>query len=73
MIFHEHAPRSVIKAITYRTLIIISNGLLIYGITGNAKLTGEITLAASILSTLLYYLHERAWNKIHWGKSHIKK
>jgi uncharacterized membrane protein len=73
MTFHEHAPRSLIKTITYRTLIIISNGLLIYGITANAKLTGEITVGASILSTILYYLHERVWNKIHWGKSHIKK
>jgi uncharacterized membrane protein len=73
MAFHEHAPRSVIKAITYRFLIVISNGIIIYAVTKDSRLTSEITVTATIVSTILYYLHERLWNKIHWGKSPINK
>lgn len=71
MSFHEHAPRSLIKTITYRILIIVSNGLIVYFITEDVAATTRITIVASIVSTALYYLHERAWNKIHWGKAHI--
>lgn len=73
MTFHEYAPRSFIKTISYRLLIVVSNGLLIYLVTKDARVTGEITITAGILSTVLYYLHERLWNKIHWGKSDLKK
>ena len=72
MTFHEHAPRSLIKTITYRILIIVSNGIIVYFITEDATATTQITIVASIVSTALYYLHERAWNKIHWGKVHIQ-
>ncbi len=73
MAFHEHAPRSVIKTITYRILIIVSNGIIVYFITNDAAATTRITIVASVVSTALYYVHERIWNKIHWGKMHIKK
>ncbi len=73
MPFHEQAPRSLIKTLTYRILIILSNGLLVYIVTEDPRLTGEITLGAAIISTTLYYLHERLWNRIQWGIIHVKK
>jgi uncharacterized membrane protein len=72
MAFHEHAPRSLIKTITYRILIIVSNGILVYFVTEDYEVTAKITASATIISTIIYYLHERLWNKIHWGKAHIK-
>lgn len=72
MAFHEHAPRSLIKTITYRILIIVSNGILVFFVTEDYEVTAKITASATIISTIIYYLHERLWNKIHWGKAHIK-
>jgi uncharacterized membrane protein len=37
--------------------------------TGNKEITIEVTGISTVVNTLLYYFHERVWNKIHWGKS----
>jgi adenylylsulfate kinase len=61
--------RSTAKAVTWMTLATVSGFLLLY------ILTNELTLAmgfASInfaIKSILYYLHERGWNSIHWGMS----
>jgi len=68
MAFHEHNNRSLLKTITYRVLIIISNGLIIYAYTGRWDLTLNVMGASTIVSTIIYFLHERAWNQVHWGK-----
>lgn len=69
MKFFEHAKRSVAKTITYRLLIVFSTFIITYLITGKLVLTLEITTATNIINTCLYFLHERIWNKVHWGKA----
>ena len=64
----EHVNRSLVKTITYRVVIIISTAIIVYILTGEVKQTIDITLIANLINTLLYYIHERVWNKIHWGK-----
>ncbi|MBA3724737.1 MAG: DUF2061 domain-containing protein [Candidatus Levybacteria bacterium] len=64
----EHAKRSLVKTITYRILIVIATFIVVYMMTGDIEATGNITLITSIVNTVLYFFHERAWNKIHWGK-----
>lgn len=71
MAFHEDHSRSIVKAVTYRILIIISNAIVIYLFTGNSSLTANFIGITSVVSTILYFVHERMWNEIHWGKKHI--
>ena len=71
MAFLEHQHRSLVKTITYRVLIIISNGIIIYLYTGRWDLTLNVMGISSIVSTIIYFLHERAWNSVHWGKRRI--
>lgn len=66
--FFEHHKRSLAKTVTYRILIVISTFIVTFLITGRLDLTLGITVVANIINTLLYYIHERAWNNIHWGK-----
>ena len=60
--------RSVVKALSWRFIGTLDTLVVSY------FLTGEITLAASIASIdfvtklVLYFFHERIWNKIKWGK-----
>ena len=67
---HEWHARSIVKAITYRVIIVLSNGILVYCLTSNWHFTYEVLVFSTIISTILYYFHERIWNHIHWGREH---
>ncbi len=67
--FFEHSKRSLVKTITYRLLIITSTFIITFIITGELALTLGITIVANTMNTILYYVHERIWNRIHWGKT----
>jgi uncharacterized membrane protein len=71
--FQEHVNRSLIKAITFRLLIIISDGFVIFLITHRYDLTLSVIFFSNLTSTILYFFHERIWNKIHWGKDKAGK
>ena len=64
----DSQARSVIKAIGYRILLIISNGIVVYSVTKRIDITLGVSLLTAILNTAIYYLYERFWNKITWGK-----
>lgn len=64
----DSQARSVIKAIGYRILLIISNGIVVYSVTKRIDITLGVSLLTAILNTAIYYLYERFWNKINWGK-----
>ena len=73
MAFHEQHSRSVVKALTYRFLIVLSDSIVVYFLTKRFDLTAGFIATTSIINTILYFAHERAWNSIHWGKADIKK
>ena len=68
MAFREHVSRSLVKALTYRLVILISDAVIIYWITKRVDITIGVIGVSNIASTLIYFLHERAWNNVHWGK-----
>ncbi len=64
----ERKKRSLVKAITYRLVILVSDGIIIFAITHEYSTTLWVILISNIASTILYFTHERAWNKVAWGK-----
>ena len=42
--------------------------LIAYLLTDSLAIAGVIGVTQMICNTILYYVHERAWNKITWGK-----
>lgn len=66
--FSEHTKRSIVKAITFRIIILISDGIIIYSITHRYDVALAVILFSNISSTIIYFIHERVWNKINWGK-----
>lgn len=64
----ETKIRSVAKAISYRTFGSLSTAFIFYFITGDAKLSAGAGLADSVVKLSLYFLHERVWNHIHFGR-----
>jgi uncharacterized membrane protein len=37
-------------------------------VTGNAKYAVSIATAEAVTKIILYYLHERAWRLVKWGR-----
>jgi adenylylsulfate kinase len=60
--------RSVVKAVTYRVVIIILDFTTIYIITGKVNVAFGFMLISNLYTTVAYYLHERIWSGIQWGR-----
>ena len=68
MTFKENAQRSIVKSVTFRVLVIASDFIIITLITHRYDLALAVIILSNLASATLYYFHERAWNKIKWGK-----
>ena len=65
---HEKPYRSVVKAISWRTVGTIDTIVVSYFITGNLVMATSIGSIEVITKMALYYFHERAWNKLSLEK-----
>ena len=59
--------RSLVKAVTYRILIMILDFATIYALTGTVRVAIGFMIASNIYTTIAYWAHERAWARIGWG------
>ncbi|MBE0513978.1 DUF2061 domain-containing protein [Sulfurimonas sp.] len=64
----EKAYRSVIKTISWRTVGTIDTMVISYIITGSLVMAASIGSIEVVTKMILYYYHERAWNKIKIGR-----
>ena len=60
------AKRSVVKAITYRLIIVVLDFLSIYLLTGKPRIALGFMVVSNIYTSLVYFVHERIWSKIRW-------
>lgn len=60
--------RSIAKSVSYRIGCIGIILAVVYLISGDIKLAAAITIVHQIIVTIFYYLHERIWNRLEWGK-----
>ena len=68
MILIDTHIRSVAKAISFRIIASLITVILVLIFTGNLALAGAIGILDLILKLMIYYLHERVWDKIVWGR-----
>lgn len=64
----ETKSRSLIKALSYRVIGTGVTALLVYFVTGQATLSFAVGLFDSAVKILVYFLHERAWSRIQFGR-----
>ena len=60
--------RSLAKTVTYR---LISSGigfLVVWALSDNVKASAMFSVAELIYKPLQYYIHERVWQRIKWGR-----
>lgn len=71
MTAHENHRRSFAKSISYRVFSVIVDAFVAYFFTHNITLSVGIVIFVDGYSTILYYLHERAWAHVNWGRAEI--
>ncbi len=64
----ETKRRSLLKSIVWRIIATINGILGALLFTGNIEQSIKIGVFANITGFILYYFHERVWNRIKWGK-----
>jgi uncharacterized membrane protein len=65
----EAHSRSLAKAVSWRITGSIDTFVLSFIITGSFKFASSIAVTEMVTKIVLYYLHERAWNFVPWGKT----
>lgn len=61
--------RAWAKACTWRLFAIVALATVIYILTGSLKTVTLVTLLYHSIQISLFFLHERVWNYIKWGKT----
>lgn len=64
----DSTVRSIAKTISWRITGSGATFLISYVVSGNFSIAGTIAAIQLTANTLLYFIHERIWNKISWGK-----
>jgi uncharacterized membrane protein len=59
--------RSIVKAVTYRGIIVCLDFLVVYLLTGKVMTAAAFMIVSNIYTTVAYFLHERVWAGIKWG------
>jgi len=66
--FREYLGRSVVKAISYRTLVVIADFVAVFLFTNRLEVAIGFVVVSNVYTSVLYFLHERLWDRVAWGR-----
>lgn len=66
--FEAHR-RSLVKSVTWRMLGSVDTFVISFVVTGRVAIAGLIAGTELMTKFVLYYLHERIWAIIPWGRT----
>jgi uncharacterized membrane protein len=64
----DSSVRSLAKAVSWRITGSIDTFIISWIITGEALIASGIAFTELLTKIILYWIHERVWNKVSWGK-----
>jgi uncharacterized membrane protein len=64
---NETRKRSIAKSILWRIICIIVSIVTSFFLTGNFDVAVAIGTVYNAVTMVLYYFHERLWDRIGWG------
>ncbi len=65
----DSRTRTIIKAVSWRVIATLTTMTIIFLFTRKIILSLGVGLVEVITKMTFYYLHERTWHKISWGKN----
>jgi len=64
----DSCKRSLAKTVTYRVLASSTLALISWFYTKNLFETSLITIVFTVVAIVIYYIHERMWDKVEWQR-----
>jgi uncharacterized membrane protein len=64
----ESNTRSVAKAVSYRLFGSLTTFAIAFALTGDPMISSAVGIADLVAKAILFYVHERLWNRISWGR-----
>ena len=68
MLHSTSRVRSGLKALTWRIVATITTVSIVYILTGQLELTAVVGFYDVVLKLMFFFLHERVWNRIQYGR-----
>ncbi|SFK48081.1 DUF2061 domain-containing protein [Shimia haliotis] len=66
----ETRRRSVLKAVIWNVIGLVTMGIVGLIATGSLALGGKLALVNTVLGLTMYVIYERVWAGIRWGRAH---
>jgi len=60
--------RSLVKTVSWRITGTGATFAISYLVLGNVMVAGSIAVIQLVANTVLYFVHERIWNIVKWGR-----
>lgn len=70
--YKETNTRSIFKGISWRVLATATTIIIVYLFFGRLDLAIAAGIIESVLKVALYWLHERVWFRVRWGKKRVE-
>ena len=70
--YKESKIRSIVKTISWRILATLTTVTLVYIFIGDTKIAFTVGGIEVFLKMLIYFIHERIWDKLKFGKHEIQ-
>lgn len=67
----ETAQRSVLKAILWNLLGLVTMTATGYLLTGSAAMGGAMAVLNTVVGFVSYIGYERIWARVSWGRRHV--
>ena len=64
----EDRKRSIVKSLSWRLFSFMLTVSIIFAYTKNWKQSLGVGAGIDIVKMFLYYMHERLWNKVNFGR-----
>lgn len=64
----ESIKRSLVKTVVWRIVVFIADFSIAYFFTKDLDLSTKLAFTKVVISFMLYFIHERAWNRVAWGR-----
>lgn len=64
----DSSKRSLAKTISWRITGSGATFAISYAVIGDVGISSTIAIIQLTFNTVLYFIHERVWNKVKWGQ-----
>jgi len=60
--------RTIVKAVTWQLLGLVTMTLIALAVTGDLTASGGLAIVSALTGFVCFILHERVWARVRWGR-----